>query len=113
MLEHQKRTQGCQLSWCRQEVTVDWKQQESLPVLVQRTQSQVKMTCTRSLELVHHMQQLVPEPRIRSKVVVPLETRQTFQTFQSRGSKARQLVRLGPRERTVEQRGEWQPERPS
>ena len=59
------------------------------------------------------MQQPVLEARIRSKVVVPLETRQTFQTFQSRGSKARQLVRFGPRERTVGQSGEWHTERPS
>ena len=39
--------------------------------------------------------------------------RQTYQTFRSRGSKARLLVRRGPRERTVEQSGEWHTERPS
>ena len=40
-------------------------------------------------------------------------TRQTLRTFQSRGSKALQIVRLGPRDRTVEQSGEWHTEQSS
>ena len=52
-------------------------------------------------------------PRIQSLTVVLRWTRQTHRTFQSRGSKTRQLERLGPRERTVVLSGAWHTERPS